>query len=110
MGNEADFFLASCDSKLAMRPRRRMDFPTLIRWSAIRSVPDDRVLVTKPCGTVRNGVDHLSVEGAPSLNTGHSVARYCTLNAEKSRLRVRQTTVQGTQWHSAAPSILYPTD
>ncbi len=61
---------------------------------------------TTLCGTFMHPhMPKYSVEGATACLALLSVTHPCTLSARKSRLRGRQTTVQGTRWHGAAPSV-----
>ena len=64
----------------------------------------------RPTAAVKNGVDHLNVEGAAYHSTGHSVAGCCTLSAEKTGMRVQHPAIDTSLSIFRAPSTLYPTD
>ena len=58
----------------------------------------------RPTAAVKNGAEDYNVEGAEYPCTGHSVAHCCTLNAEKTGMRVQHPLVQDAEWHVTAPS------
>jgi len=50
------------------------------------------------------------VEGAAYHSTGHSAAYCCTINAEKTGMRVQHHAIYTSLSMCRAPSTLYPTD